>query len=221
MTAIAALVDKLRGQDTRIDGGIEWLSLIAFLEARSTRLQCTRHPLGFLHLELSPVASLRDGERLRLHYWPHEGSNPDAIGTLHDHVWTLASVVAAGRLRDRTFGVVPDPDGTYRGATVEYGSAANHFTDCGRFELTFERELLVGPGEIYRIPSRTVHDSEVIDAPAVTFVLAEDDEDAATKGPLLLQAGTSGTGTAVRDPVDCAAALSLVRRRLEDTWTPG
>jgi hypothetical protein len=217
VTDIAVLVDKLRGYDGAIEDSIDWLSLMNYVEARSGQLRCTQHPLGFVHIELTPVAPLRDTERLRLHYWPHAGSSPDEAGTLHDHVWKLASVVAAGTLCDRTFRVVPDTAGTYKGIAVEYGHSSNRFTDCGRFELAVERELVVQPGQIYRIPSRTVHDSEVVDAPAVTFVLAEDDQDATTKGPLILQAGTSGSGTAVRESVHCAAVLSLVRRRLEAT----
>jgi hypothetical protein len=215
MNPLATLLGKLRGQDLAAGGQLDWFQFIEYAEAASPLLQCTRHPLGFLHVELTPIAPLYPGERLRLHYWPHMGANPDEIGSLHDHVWKLASAVAVGGLRDRTFKAVPDQRGHYRGSAVEYGERANRFVDRGRFSLTFERELKVGPGDIYRIPARTLHDSEVVDAPAVTFVLATDDELAATNGPLILHTEAAQTGTTVRQPFDASEALSLVRRRLE------
>ena len=215
MTVLASLVAGLRGRGSAI-ADIDWLSIVDLLEANSDQVTCTRHPLGFVHLEITSIAPVEKGERLRLHYWPREGSNADEIGALHDHVWDLASVVAAGRLRDRTFRLVSNERGKYRGSVVVYGTSTNHFADRGRFELAFEREIVVAPGEIYRIPSRTVHDSEIVEAPAVTFVLARDDENAATMGPLVLHAGAGGTGTAVRESFDCGEALVLVRHRLAE-----
>lgn len=188
---------------------MEWLPLV---EAIPNDLPCNRHPLGFVHIELTPVASLKSGERLRVHYWPQAGANADQIGTLHDHVWSLASVVAVGSLRDRTYVPMADPAGAFDGTRVVYGEDRNEFVPAGTFNLTFDRETHVGGGAVYRIPSRRVHDTTVVEAPAVTFVLAQDDPDALAKGPLILQArGQLGVGTEVRQPFHCAEALALIR----------
>lgn len=214
MTASSGLVTLLRDEKvTNVD--IDWEDLLLLIESRSHELLCSRHPLGFLHIELTPIVQLNAGERLRLHYWPSLGANADAIGSLHDHVWHLASVVAAGRLRDRTLRPVRDPEGDYEGTRVDYSNQGNAFVREGMFSLTFEREIVVGPNMVYRVPSRVVHDSSVVEAPAVTFVLARDDDRAASDGPLILQRpGGRSEGTAVRSPFDVTKALKLVRARV-------
>lgn len=194
---------------------IDWSRLVASIAGGGDLLECSRHPLGFLHVELSPLFNLAPNERLRLHYWPTAGANADSIGSLHDHVWNLASVVAAGSLLDRTFTPVASIDGEYEGTRVFYGQGANQFLTDGFYDLHFERELTIGPNQVYRVPSRTVHDSSVVTAPAVTFVLAQDDEAAAHFGPLILQRrDLEGKGTAVRETFDLDEALRLVASEL-------
>lgn len=218
MTSLNELVGKLRELRT-IKVRVDWLSLAKTIPSN---LPCTRHPLGFLHIELTSIASLYDGERLRLHYWPKSGSNADEIGSLHDHVWSLASAVAAGGLRDRTYQPVPASSGEFIGTRVFYGASRNEFSKEGTLDLSFERELTIGPDEIYRIPSRVVHDTEIVDAPAVTFVFSKDDPDASERGPLILQPhGHADSGTEVREPYDCGKALSLVEERLAARPRPG
>lgn len=215
MTACSDLAALLRNERvTNVE--VDWEALVHSIQARAHEITCSRHPLGFLHVELTPIVELESHERLRLHLWPKLGTNADAIGSLHDHVWHLASVVAAGRLKDRTLRPVPDPDGDFEGIRVHYSNRGNTFVRAGMFSLTFEREIVVGPNAVYRVPSRVVHDSSVVDAPAVTFVLARDDDRAASDGPLILQrpGGLVG-GTAVRSPFDTTKALEIVQARVQ------
>lgn len=214
MTTCSDLVTLLRDDCvTKVD--LDWEALVLSVQSRANEILCKRHPLGFLHVDLTPIAELGPSERLRLHFWPTLGSNADAIGSLHDHVWHLSSVVAAGSLRDRTLRPVRDPEGRYEGIRVNYLDQGNAFVKEGKFALAFDREIVVGPNSVYRVPSRVVHDSSVVEAPAVTFVLARDDDRAAVDGPLILQRlGGQTVGTAVREPFEVSAALELVKARV-------
>ena len=111
-----------------------------------------------------------------------------------------------------------DPEGDFEGFRVNYSDQGNTFVRQGMFSLTFEREIVVECNSVYRVPSRVVHDSSVVEAPAVTFVLARDDDRAASDGPLVLQRpGRRSEGTAVRSPFDVTKALELVRARVRSS----
>lgn len=214
MKALQTLVDILR-DDALTNADVDWASVVNAIEQGADEISCTRHPLGFLHLELTPLVEVDQGERFRLHYWPNAGTNADAIGSLHDHVWHLSSIVAAGHLQDRTLRPILDDSGDYDGIRITYSDKGNSFRPIGRFSLSFERELTVRPGSIYRVPARVIHDSAVLEAPSVTFVLARDDEIALSVGPLVLQRrGGLIHGTPTRVPVDVASAVKMIRQRL-------
>ena len=214
MTTCSELAALLRDEHISVIGA-DWEELVASIQARADELACSRHPLGFLHVELTPIVDLEPRERLRLHFWPSVGANADAIGSLHDHVWDLASVVAAGQLTDRTLRPKPDLEGDFEGIRVSYSDQGNTFAREGRFSLAFERETVVGRNMVYRVPSRVVHVSSIDQEPTVTFVLARDDDRAAADGPLILQRrGEQGEGTTVRTPFDVTEALKLVKARV-------
>ena len=93
MTACSDLVPLLR-DDRVTDVDIDWESLVASIESRANEVVCSRHPLGFLHVELTPIVELAASERLRLHYWPNLGSSADAI-------WIAARPCVASGERSR------------------------------------------------------------------------------------------------------------------------
>lgn len=173
------------------------------------RISAWRHPLGFIHVELTDVVDAHPDERLRLHIWDNADGVRDDFGTLHDHVWNLRSAVLVGALRDDLFLAEPDPDGPYRGARVRYG-ASNSAAESSRFRLTSvgSREICAPGG--YEIPAGVIHMSTVDVVPTVTLVLGTDDPVRMVGGPLVLSAGPQSEPTSERpkvDPIELEIAL--------------
>jgi hypothetical protein len=202
-----------------VDGdhiAVNSLQLVDEVTGNLEVLAAFRHPLGFLHVELTPLLRLPRAERLRLHIWPSTSYLGDPAGNIHDHTWSLTSVVLRGSLRDRNYEPIPCERGAYTGTRVVYGEQ-NAFVDDSRYSLEKVADRTVVPGQVYKVPARVVHRTDVTTAQTVTVVLAEETQDE-RGGPLLLHRDGAVVGTSVRARVSTAELsreLSAVRRLFE------
>lgn len=195
-------------------GSLDQITLDATLRAvlaEKELVTAWRHPLGFAHLELTSAGQLPQGERFRLHYWTTFGGVQDGLGDLHEHTWDLRSLVLAGQVIDTNLDAIPDDNGAYRGARINY-SDVNTSQVAGRFALQPSVRRVVNKGGMYEIPSRTVHLNEVGVLPTVTLVHSR--EDGLGRGPLVFSSIDSEGGpvTAQRQRIDVAAALQELLR---------
>lgn len=195
----------------RVDG----VQLVHRLQG-SGPLQCERHPLGFSHIELTPLLPAHIGCRLRLHYWPEVDLRHDGLGSLHDHSWDLASCVLTGELEDTVYETREEESGEWWATRVRYADSGNAFIPAGRFAVKISRTRVVSSGECYYLPSRCVHSSRVAHAPAVTLIVTRDDAYAKLCGPLVLSRGAVGaeTGTRFRERCDWRATLAEVEEAI-------
>lgn len=147
--------------------------ILSLVSDKSDEVVASRHPLGFVHCELSPYVDL-PGHRLRLHIWS-DATNEwiDDAGLKHDHTWGLTSLVLRGSLRDHVLEVVPDTQGDWQFMSVKYGSLEDILTPEGS-HLTYRvidtRALIAG--DVYALAPGLLHETEVLTRPTVTLVLA-------------------------------------------------
>lgn len=186
-------------------------TLLSGVRKSIQQIPVTKHPLGFVHYDLSRMVDLPSGGFARLHIWDREIATPDPAGNIHDHTWHLTSAILAGSLRDRTFLPCENPSGALSAAQVRYGQT-NSFEAAGCYDLVPLTDQIFKRGDIYKIPSRIVHESEPLEKPTVTFVVGIPDENAALLGPLILSRITTTvpTGTAQRETVGQAEAIRLL-----------
>lgn len=205
---ISQIVDHILSHTT-LDG--TWSDEILTEIARSIEtIPVTRHPLGFVHYDLSGVANLPSKGFARLHIWDQTIAPTDPAGNIHDHTWHLTSAILVGALRDRTFTPRPNPKGSLSAVRVRYGKT-NDFLPAGRYDLVGLTDRVFTKGEIYRIPSRVVHESEPLEQPTVTFVVGVPDASAAVSGPLILSRFAQvPAGTAIREAISQKEALALL-----------
>jgi len=159
------------------------------------------HPLGFYHAELTDLAGSPPGERFRLHIWLDSKGVGDDLGNLHEHTWHLTSLVLAGQVEDIDLLAVESASGKYSGSRIIYGDV-NGADVAGRFDLAEVQRRSIGVGDVYTIPSRTVHLNSVSRLPTVTLVRSV--EDARGDGPLVLtlHSASGGFATGTRKKVD-------------------
>lgn len=192
-----ASVDLLRTpKNSRFDLELARL-LLSRLMGSSSRIEGTRHPLGFFHLDLSDFLPRNpESARLRLHYWPSPTVMVDDLGSLHEHDWALNSAVLSGVLTDVSYTPVEDPVGPFDGIQVRYGQV-NRFEAVGRFRLR-EREVRTFRRQaVYRLPTGVVHQTKVETAPLVTLVLAVPHKDGSPP-VVFVPHGRQFKGTAIR-----------------------
>lgn len=129
-----------------------------------------RHPLGFSFITLP----LKNGFSLRFHLWT-DSLDPEtarARGVLHDHTYILNSVVVKGRLRQRTFSVLPDPLGPFSEFQVSYSEGASRLRRTqNRCDLRIESDEIMPSGRLYRLEPGVVHEVQVAEVPCATLVL--------------------------------------------------
>ncbi len=114
-------------------------------------VKATKHPLGFIHAELTPLVSgLPEGARARLHIWTDPFYISDELGLVHDHTWALKSCVLTGSLIDVALAPMAAPDGDYTGFRVSYGTA-NQFHFEGRWHLSERAVSMVALWELERL----------------------------------------------------------------------
>lgn len=173
-------------------------------------IRVTKHPLGFVHFDLSSLSGLDDGGFARVHFWDRSLAAPDPAGNIHDHTWHLTSAVLLGALRDRTYTPYKSAEGAYSAIHVRYGEV-NSFEPAGRHDLFPVSDRTYSRGDIYRIPSRMVHESEPSDDPTITFVVGIPDADASVRGPLILsRSDCVPTGTPTREEVPASEAMLIL-----------
>jgi hypothetical protein len=206
----------LRGNVQGEWSGINPIEILSEVERSVDHLVATRHPLGFIHIDITPMALRPEPvETLRMHLWQTDVVETDDAGALHDHTWALSSLVLVGGLKNRNYVASRDSDGKFDGVRVTYGTA-NEFVIEDRWNLALAEERDVRAGQGYRIPPGVVHETEIVLVPTVTLVRAAEDPGCARQGPLLLAStGTRPTGTSVRERLDSG----LVRTCLESIAT--
>jgi hypothetical protein len=180
---------------------------------RSKNLTSTKHPLGFLHVDLTPAMTApMKGEAFRLHIWGSDDAEPDALGALHEHTWQLTSLVIVGSLLDRNYVAEPDADGGYEGVRVNYG-VQNTFAAEGVWSLRLVRTRVVRAGGIYNIAPRVVHETTLLSTPTVTLVRAWENESEAKEGPLVLvPRGQELRGTPSRERIPATYVGEVLRK---------
>lgn len=208
----------LLSRDPRAADDIDTANVLDVIEAEADVLAAWRHPLGFIHVELTDHVKTAPGQRLRFHIWDNEMGARDDLGDWHDHVWHLTSWVLVGQLVDTTYEPVPHPTGDFVGSRVRYGESISS-SAAGRFDLALISQRNVFAGTIYTIPSGVVHKSEVAVVPSATLLLSVDEPSAVERGPLVLSPVLAREGaTAVRKRVT-ASEIRLGVRSLRESST--
>jgi hypothetical protein len=207
--AISTAADALRVADTN-GVHIEARPLVAAIGTAMPTIPVTRHPLGFYHFDLS--AWVGAPYRLRFHLWPSAGElQPDDLGLIHDHTWSLRSLVVIGDLIDIDYEGHQDANGRYFAVEARYDDAVIAPTGK-RYSLQQVRERHVAAGEIYDLPPGVLHRTRVTEHPTATFVLAE--EMAGRTATILSLNPLSRPLPSGREQVDPTAALAAVERVL-------
>lgn len=178
-------------------------------------LAATQHPLGFLHVDLSPLVPCGSA---RLHLWNEEFvGQADPLGRLHDHTWELRSAVLAGSLVDHVLEPSSDPRGPLVAYAVRYGNHANQLERlAGHWRLEEVEARSVGVGSIYSLAAGLVHRTEVSELPTVTLVVPIE---RGGPGPrVFASSALKDVGAAPRRPVSAqavrAALLDVVENAL-------
>ncbi len=129
-----------------------------------------RHPLGFIYMSL-PVSG---GLCLRFHLWPEVSSanNVFRSGELHDHTYSLTSLIVAGQLRQRTFvATLGDDFSEYK---VTYRESRSQLDPTGRrTQLVVQTDQLFNQGMCYHLEAGSVHCVEAKGTPLATAVLTK------------------------------------------------
>jgi hypothetical protein len=210
LTDISRLLQDMRHAADGSTLDVDPAKIIDEIISAPKQVKAERHPIGFLHIELTPLVPVEKFERLRFHVWPASMRQEDEAGSVHDHIWDLTSVVIHGELRDRNYAPDPSPFGRFHGSRVAYGER-NEFEDAGRYNLELVNDRRVASGGVYKIPPRIVHTTEIIGSPTMTMVLANERPDGTGTGPLLLNRSTVPIGTAFRSQISESALNSELR----------
>ena len=135
---------------------------------------CQQHPLGFAHIELTKAA--QTDFRTRLHIWTEETATwSDKVGALHDHTWELRSAVLLGEVVDQYLTPRQEIQGKHRAFRIVYAEDGNKAEPLdGKWNLERSGQRTVGAGEVYSLPPRIVHLSNVRVFPTATLVAAVD-----------------------------------------------
>lgn len=203
----------LRGANDGTVIEVSPLRLVESIRESVSHVRAFRHPLGFIHVDLTGLIDLEHGERFRFHIWPQVHYAGDAAGNVHDHTWNLTSLVVYGELRDRNFRPAASPDGDFTATRVQYGKV-NYFEPAGRYDLRLVNDRVVGAGNVYTIAARLVHETSVLQAPSITLVRSKEDEQDA--GPLIFSNdGQVPRGTGVRQQLSHSELLHVLGNLLQ------
>lgn len=206
------------GDRLELDGA----SIIEAAVQHLSALTVKQHPLGFLHVDLTPLAD-RPRISVRLHVWTERSLRwSDSLGKQHDHVWSLKSVVLVGALTDIELRAAADPTGDFELAEISYGKTEDRAHPLtGRYSIEEIRRRYIPANGVYTLHERHVHTTAVESLPTATLVLAMP---AATGAPVVLtplKLGERGHSTArvVVAPPDAIAelnrALEAIRRHAD------
>jgi len=120
----------------------------------------TWHPTGFV------VAKVEVFERgmLRLHVWPDDDRVfGEPHWPVHDHVFSLQSLVLMGSVFSREHEVVDDPAGTMRRWAVDYGEGRDSqlVPEGNPVSVRAGQPVTTGPGNTYGVAAGRFHTSSV------------------------------------------------------------
>jgi hypothetical protein len=147
------------------------LEVLGVMHSDLDFMPITDHPLGFLHFELSDLAQLSGGIRLRLHVWEEGSHGPDELGLYHDHTWALRSLVLEGGLQDSVYSVDYNPLGSTEEVMIQYGSDVHRTTKNRRVDLQLLASRQFHAGARYTVDAGQVHATTTLLRPTVTLVL--------------------------------------------------
>jgi hypothetical protein len=133
-----------------------------------------RHPLGFLHFELTPLVVTTGSPRIRLHIWSETSLGwRDSLGLIHDHTWELRSLLLVGALTDVVLEAQTTPGGKFVGSRVRYSEAGTTIRRMdGSFHIREVQRRSVAPIHAYHLPPGSLHRTEVLGFPTATLVVA-------------------------------------------------
>jgi len=148
-------------------------AIVSTVRDAAADIPATRHPLGFVHFELTDLVSLAE-RRVRLHVWTPETSRfKDELGSHHAHTWTLASCVLRGGVRDTQYRPILDSLGEFFVSEIDYISEeARPLSDRVRLEVV--RAIDVAPGRVYYVPDGVPHQTEITSLPTATLLVARE-----------------------------------------------
>lgn len=211
MDMLRHAVDVMRSDAEVNKSVLDGSEFLQFLANRSDRFAAFRHPLGFVHAELTGLVSeIPDGMRVRVHVWPEATSGDDALGLIHNHTWRLTSLVLIGQLADVAIRAFPDPQGSHDAIRVTYGKM-NEFAREGRVGLKEMNRRYVTAGQIYRVPTRSIHETLIIRAPVATLLVTQDDPPGCP-GPIVYAPHSAEPlGAAIRKPVSREEVSALYK----------
>lgn len=193
-----------------IDIDLEALVLRVAEHVEAERVVARRHPIGFLHIDLSALGGAPTAVEYRLHLWTELAPRVDGLGAIHDHGWAMTSAVLIGALEDVNYAARSTVDGGDAFVRVTYTSDGNDFTDAGTYDVAENRRRTVTAPTVYRLEAGRLHTSEVVSLPTMTLVVA-DRRGVGTYEPLVsVAAEAAPTHVGVRatfTPPDAAAML--------------
>lgn len=127
------------------------------------------HPLGFIHMRLAD-----DGETaLRLHIWSRVHAAPmQPLWSVHNHVFSLESLVIHGSIRDTRFEVAPAEAGDKQLYEVVYRENGSLRRRTGkRVHCVRNQESIHRVGDQYAIAAQMFHSSSLAEGDlAMTIV---------------------------------------------------
>lgn len=136
---------------------IDAAEVLRHVRDRLDDLTATRHPVGFIHVQL--------GVGLRLHLWTEDAPAwTDDLGVIHDHTWEAKSLVLAGTLTNTFLRAVHG--GPYK--MFEVTGDRRLIADNVGLETIEQRR--VDAGSWYFLPRRVIHMTRVHMYPTATLV---------------------------------------------------
>src|SRR5947209_6695548 len=146
-------VERLSATEPGTASGIAANEVFEAAISHIAELATKQHPLGFMHVDMTPLAAL-PGAALRLHLWSKRTLEAaDVLGNMHDHIWSLKSVVLVGAITDVQLEPVPTKGGPFTLAQVTYGEVEDRVDALpGRFDVRERMRTSVTTDRVYALP---------------------------------------------------------------------
>jgi hypothetical protein len=162
-----------------------------------------RHPLGMLSVRVRTSETTE----LRLHVWSESTSEfKDALGSIHDHIWTLRSCIVAGFIENLTFEAVADDQGAYSLSHHDYTTEKIHKHPMKYTAVELSRHH-VSVGETYDLGAQILHTT--IPSSQGTITLVESGYTGATVARIL---GRSPVGNGTRQKASISEVVAAINQ---------
>ncbi|MEM6993828.1 MAG: hypothetical protein AAF721_25160 [Myxococcota bacterium] len=148
-----------------------WAQVEAVVEAARDIEDVAWHPTGFVVARLTTTEHLA----LRLHVWPDEARvYGEPLWPLHDHVWSLHSLVIAGTVGTARARVVDDRHGAGRRYAVDYaaGNTSQLVARGGPVRCVVGPRQSVQTGASYSVPAGEYHASSATEGRLAATLVA-------------------------------------------------